>query len=156
MFELVTAVVALLFGVWFGKAASRAGLNPFGWAVGGAALCAAVTMAVLTVGAMLLVRMAGDATPTTRFLSAAGLWVLGLILAIAAGSRILPKPAQEQLQIALAAQRARTQQTSGPSPADSLVCAKCSGVLAKRDAQLRGAIRIDDKTCICPDCKQQT
>jgi hypothetical protein len=150
--QLVTLVVALVFGVWFGQAAARAGLGVLELAIGGAVLGAVASIA-LPVSALLIVRsVAGDISGTATFVIGSAFWVVGIVVAIALGSRFLPEPTQDHLRVMLEAQRAKSERAADPS-AESLRCVKCGSAVAKKDVLRVGAIRVNDTTCVCPSCK---
>ena len=77
--------------------------------------------------------------------------VVALVIALAIGSAILPESNRADLEVQLAAQRAKPE---SDEPA-SLRGNRCDRRLTKREALIEGAIRIDDRTCVCAACKQR-
>jgi hypothetical protein len=146
-------IVSTLFAAWFGRVAHHAGREVVPWAAGGAALFFTLNVALLELAFEIGTRsgILGETSGLWLFLSA---WLVSVVAAIAVGVRILPDAGGDRLAFEVAAQKARAEAGGEESPG-ALACKRCGRRLTKRDALVLGAIRIDDATCICPDCKDE-
>lgn len=146
-------IVSALFAAWFGRVAHHAGREVVPWAAGGAALFFTLNVALLELAFEIGNRSGIQGTSGLfLFLSA---WLVSIVAVIAVGVRILPDAGRDRLAFEVTAQKARAEAGGDESPADTLACKRCGRRLTKRDALVLGAIRIDDATCICPDCKDK-
>ncbi len=148
---MTQVIVAVVFAAWFGRAASRADKNVFLWAVGGAGLVIGIGTLVVNGGVLIVMEIVGSVGPGATIALLIGLWVIGLVISLVVGGAILPEPTRADLQVLLAAQKAKSE--SGEPSEGSLRCNKCGRVITRREALIQGAIRIDDETCVCADCK---
>jgi hypothetical protein len=150
--DVIQVILAVVFAAWFGRAASRADRNVPLWALGGAGLVVGIGTLVVNGGVLILMEIFGSVSPGAAFAALIGLWVISLVISLVVGSAILPEPARADLQVQLAVQEAMAE--SDEPTEGSLSCTKCDRVITSRQALIEGAIRIDDETCVCADCKQ--
>ena len=142
-------VVAIVFAVWFCRAASRANEDVLAAAGLGAVIAIGSNYGAFFCGSLIVASVKEAVGPTGGFLVLVCVWLFGMAIAIVLGSRLLPEPSCAGLEVELAAREARAQ--SG-EPA-MLRCKRCDRELTMREALVQGAIRLDANSCICPDCK---